>query len=224
MAGVSPDGTQAVFWHGQYNSESIAADGLPLESISLTTQARQVLLEAMLNYPDFLAWTPDGRRLLAVRGENRYTWTNKQLVLIDESGQPIALSSPNQVDILPAWSPDGQKIAYVNAPDEAKPDSIGDEALAKRRIWMMSADGSNKQQLTNDPNYRDERPLWSFNGQHILFVRVQQEQAEIWLMQADGSNPQKVVGDLKNESDSKWTGFYGRVDWRKWFDWWTSTQ
>lgn len=222
LASISPDGTQVVFWRGEYNAESIAGDGLPLEGIAVITQTRQVLLDSMLNYPEFLRWSSDGRRLLVVSGNNRYTWTNKQLVLIDEQGQSIGLSNPNQADILPTWSPDEQKIAYVSAPDEAKEDSIGDDALRKRHIWTMSPDGSNKQQLTNDPTYRDERPLWSSDSQHIVFIRMKQYQAEIWIMQVDGLKQQKIVSNLLIGSDSQVNEFYGRIDWRKWIDWWAS--
>lgn len=221
LASISPDGTQVVFWRGEHNSESITGDGLPLEGITIVTQTRQTMLDSMLNYPDFLTWSQDGHRLLVVGGNNRYTWTNKQLVLIDKQGQSVTLSNPNQADILPTWSPNDQKIAYVSAPDEASEDSIGDEALPKRRIWTISPDGSNKQQLTNAPDYRDERPLWSSDSQHILFVRMKKDQVEIWIMQADGSKQQKVVSDLLIEPDSQVNEFYGRIDWCKWFDWWT---
>jgi Tol biopolymer transport system component len=51
-------------------------------------------------------------------------------------------------DLLPAWSPDGTKIAFVRGVG-TNPD-----------IYVMNADGTGASQLTNDPA-EDLDPSWS---------------------------------------------------------------
>ena len=59
-------------------------------------------------------------------------------------------------DIWPAWSPDGEQIAYSSDRD------------GSYDIWLMSADGSNPTNLTNS-TLQEFRPDWSPDGSHIMF-------------------------------------------------------
>jgi TolB protein len=47
----------------------------------------------------------------------------------------------------PAWSPDGQRIAFTSSRD------------GNSEIYVMNADGSNQTRLTNDPG-SDTNPSW----------------------------------------------------------------
>jgi Tol biopolymer transport system component len=58
----------------------------------------------------------------------------------------------------PAWSCDGQRIAYHASPDR-------DEDA---EIYVMDRNGSNVQQITNN-SYNDFGPVWSPDGQHLVF-------------------------------------------------------
>jgi TolB protein len=51
-------------------------------------------------------------------------------------------------DFLPAWSPDGARIAFVSNRD------------GNREIYMMNADGSGQTRLTDNPA-EDSSPDWS---------------------------------------------------------------
>ena len=64
----------------------------------------------------------------------------------------------------PAWSPDGQWIAFTASRGTAGP--------GRGSIWIMRADGSEKRQLTLNPgNGFDLSPSWSPDGQRIAFQR-----------------------------------------------------
>lgn len=97
-----------------------------------------------------------------------------------------------------------------------------------RRIWVADIGARDRAvQLTSDSRYRDEEPVWSHDASHILFCRIDANNARtIWLMRHDGSELRQVAGPLApppNLSDVErliYGGFYGYTDWRSRFDWW----
>ena len=95
----------------------------------------------------------------------------------------------------------------------------------RRRIWVMPVEGdSPAKPLADDPAYRDEYPLWSAEGSHILFVRMDAEDSvSLWLVPAEGGEPSLVVDGLEvvgGPPSGAWFGYYGYVDWQPLFDWW----
>ncbi len=69
-----------------------------------------------------------------------------------------------------------------------------------RRLWMIDADGGEPEQLTDDPGYRDERPLWSADGSHLLFARFDAEnRASLWLISLETGEPQRMMDVIADE-------------------------
>ena len=93
----------------------------------------------------------------------------------------------------PAWSPDGQQIAYVAVPDEDNAD-----------IYVMDADGSNQRQLTADPAH-DSSPSWSPDGQQIVFSSRRTGNGDLYIMQADGANPVQLTATEQQEIAPAWS-------------------
>lgn len=210
-------GARLLFWDSPLLSASLLADGAPLR-----TGAHA--LPTTLVYRDFLAASPDGRTLALAAGAGRATWAAKQIVTVDlASGDQRAVTDPESAAVSPAWSPDGRRLAFAAA-RAAAPDSdqqTAGAALAQRRIWTAAPDGGRARRLTNDPRYRDERPLWSADGASILFARLdQQGRASLWLIGADGSGLALVAEGLSLGQDSpSGPGSYGYIDWGAAFDW-----
>jgi Tol biopolymer transport system component len=107
------------------------------------------------------------------------------LVLMNLHNQQFKLINPHaQADF--AWSPDGQQIAYV-ATSEL-------DALIYH-IFIMNADGTHIQQLTDGPT-RDHSPTWSPDGQQIAFVS-NRDSLEAWMaifiMNRDGTDIRRIT-------------------------------
>ena len=159
-------------------------------------------------------WTQDA--LAVVVGEGP-TWTTKRLQV---AGAPI--TPPDQVAIHPAWSPDGQRLAYSGMPDPwgaVMLDQAG-QAVRARRIWVANTTGGawRASQRTDDPGYRDEHPRWSADGGHLLFARLDEaNHASLWLVPTRGGQPQLVVEavDLISPTDD----FKVQIAWEKSYDW-----
>ena len=219
LAGWSPDGRWILIWLGS-RAEVVAQDGLPLCWISVDGGQFRCSDEVTLLWQDYLSWSPDGR-LAFIAGGLRETWVGKGLVYLELDSQTAnwLISPEEQAPIQPAWSPDGQRIVYSAGPAVPLSEAYEslDQALMGRQIWVIEIENGRRQQLTNDKTYRDERPIWSADGSHILFARLNEESASLWLMNADGSGLRQIVSELTPRPDP--FGEYGHIDWDQWWDW-----
>jgi Tol biopolymer transport system component len=97
----------------------------------------------------------------------------------------------------------------------------------------MDADGSNPSQLTADAAYRDERPVWSSDGESILFTRIGNSPEaggpSLWMISSRGGAPARLTDVSAAPSDLRpdvpfWFGYYGYVAWDRYFSaWWPAS-
>ena len=103
----------------------------------------------------------------------------------------------------PAWSPDGTRIAFVSG------------RSGNYDIWVMNADGSDPQNLTNSEAI-DLAPQWDPNGQFIayisapstarpLFLLAGTTLFDVWVSKSDGSEPINLTVDFQ--------GLAGAFEW-----------
>ena len=98
------------------------------------------------------------------------------------NGQSIRqLTTGANVDMEPAWSPDGKRIAFSSGNDANQSD-----------IWVIQKDGTGLTRLTSDLS-GNTRPAWSPDGAKIAFVSDRLGSNDIWIMNADGSAPRRVT-------------------------------
>ena len=100
---------------------------------------------------------------------------------------------------IPAWSPDGSKIAFVSTRDRS---SVGLD------IWVINADGSSPTRLTEAAG-QNGRAAWSHDGTKIAFTSTRdtgaQDKAEIWIMNADGSGEMALTSDGAFANAPSWS-------------------
>ncbi len=235
LAGWTGDGRYVLFWQADVPSASLLADGVPFYALPagggepLLLPGSALIVEevggdgAVLYHDDFLWSSPSWGLLALTVGAGRETWTNKRVVVVDLDGHVGAVTAGDLAAVSPAISPGG--IAYAAAPDAGLQGGgdAGEAAVFRRRIWLVPADGSPARQLTGDEGYRDERPLWSADGSHVLFARMDQgERVSLWLLSAAGGSPQQLADGLGPwpGAESGWPENYGHLDWDALFDWW----
>jgi len=217
LAGWSADREHILLWVGGV-SASIAADGLPLVSVSVTSGDHQLVTEEMLAYKEYVAMSPVRNSVLVISGGNRDAWTNKRLIAFNTmTGNIMDLTDDSTAVASCAWSPDGQVMAFAAGPNdtEAAGGERAKQALAERRIWIMNADGQQRRRLTTDAQYRDEYPIWSKDGQHILFMRMDtQNIISVWSVGVYDKTLMKLVDQIMGPAaKDSWFGYYGHLGW-----------
>ena len=202
-------------WKGEI-SGSAESDGFEVWGYSVSGGPPRKLGGPALVSRELHALSPDGNKLALTNGEGRQAWTNKAITVIDlRMGASTSLTSKNAAALYPAWSPSGEEIAFIQGPDAG--DIWGGEdakdALNQRHVWIMNHDGAHRRQLTSDPNFRDERPVWSADGKSLLFVRLDHnDQASLWTLDSSGGEPRLLAGPMLLREDG-WFGYYGHVHW-----------
>jgi len=88
----------------------------------------------------------------------------------------------------PAWSPNGQILAF----SWRRPSGNYD-------IYVMEAATGKTLEITRDSG-RNERPSWAPDGRHIVFESTRGGSRQIWTMLADGSQPHQLTTTGHNES------------------------
>lgn len=136
-------------------------------------------------------WSPDGERLTfyassATRGLGQIC-----TVKVDGSDLRVVVSEPPGWHVEPAWSPDGEWIAYRSIRDD------------NHEIYIVQPDGTSDTRLTNSPAM-DIEPAWSPDGEWIVFSSSRTGNFDLYIMRPDGSDVARITNSAGKDSDPSW--------------------
>ena len=118
-----------------------------------------------------------GERFVFCMKTGGTSYGHSELYTIDtDGGSLIRLTENDLWELYPAWSPDGEEIAYL---------SFGDTL----DLWKMDSDGEN-QRLFYDSGGHDADIHWV--DDLIAFTR----DSQIWVINSDGSNPRQITDPI----------------------------
>jgi TolB protein len=118
---------------------------------------------------------------------------SKEIFIADFDGANIRQVTHNQsINLSPAWSPDGKKIAFTSYL-KRNPD-----------LYMVDLDGRNLRRFSFYPGL-NASPSWSPDGKQIALMMGKEGKSDIYLLDAEGGNPKKLTKGHGNEASPMWS-------------------
>jgi len=137
---------------------------------------------------DYLAWSPDGKKLaFRKKYDDRKTWSI-HTVNIDGTGMKRLTHAKNKWDSAPAWSPDGKKITFAREYKDS-------EGVWQAEIWIMNSDGS---EMTQIKSLKGSNPYFAPDGRIVFSSEYKDKKSEISIADIDGNN---IIHLTDNEAE-----------------------
>ena len=116
------------------------------------------------------AWSPTGEQIAFAADVNGdweiWVARNGSAVLSGAQAQVVQLTRNSNQDVYPAWSPDGNQIAFQS------------DRASNWEIGLINMDGSSEM-LLHRSSANETRPAWSPDGKSILFLSEQSENLQL---------------------------------------------
>lgn len=124
--------------------------------------------------------------------------SNSQIYTMNPDGSDVQqLTNDANYHTFPVWSPDGTQIAYMSQ----------DFVDQTSQVFVMSADGSNSIDVSNDDSTQNGQPAWSPDGSKIAYSSIPADYStsySIKVMSADGSNKTTLTDSSRDAFYPTW--------------------
>lgn len=186
----SSDGSKIIFLtdrDGDWDYFVMGADG------SNPTNVTRDRLHSWSN----ATFSPDGTKIAFSLWENDNTRYNIFLINLDGS-ESRSLTDMTGDELYPAWSPNGDFIAYSSGSDD------------DRHIYLMHADGTNKVDLTAiiAPDVHQvihSVPKWSPDSKQLIFEEFTENRWEIYTLTLSDFQVQTLTDNNVTDRNPSWS-------------------
>jgi Tol biopolymer transport system component len=113
------------------------------------------------------------------------------LFIMNANGTALRQLTTCGCDILPAVSPDGQRVAFTRF-------------SGKSDTYVMNVDGTGVTRLTENAG-NNTGPAWSPDGTRIAFSSDRDGDQEIYVMNADGTGPVRLTTSPGSDFSPTWS-------------------
>ena len=145
--------------------------------------------------------TPTKRAEAAFPGNNgkivfsRWLHSHTEIFTMKPNGDnKTRLTNNRENDLNPAFSPNGKMITFAS-----------DRGSGAGDIYTMSANGTNKKQVTRSPRAVDSYPAWSPDGTKIAFSSTRSGHGDIYAINKDGTGLTRITATRYTEFGPAWS-------------------
>lgn len=179
----SPDGARIVFTSDRDTAE--VGDPFAYELYAMDSDGSNITrLTSNTARDSGAVFSPDGTRIAFNRESG--IW-----IMNSDGTEPRLVRGGSS----PSFSPDGTRIAF----------HAHDVAANSSEIYTSNLDGSNPIRLTQNDSISDLHPVYSPDGQQIVFVRLPNlGTSHIYVMNVDGTAPTRVTNNPRSEDSPDW--------------------
>ena len=176
----SPDGRKLVFLGRKGANMRLAV-------VPVSGGALHVLVEGLSPW-EKPTWSPDGKTIV-------FEEALKKILAVPATGGPLATlwSEPTSFALAPAWSPNGDRIAFSIRQRDALFFAIFNLFLSSGDIEPVTIGSSHHLQVAFSPD-----------GEILAYTSDQSGNLDIWTMPADGGRPVQLTTDPGRDENPFW--------------------